>query len=116
MIMRFSKASLVTLLLALAPFNVVAQEGVSVSGFSDMSCGAWSRSSSNEFARAQYLIWFRGFISGYNYGRPTGQVMPDQLPSNDTIELYVDKYCRDNPLSGFPGAAFRLVEELRDER
>ena len=114
--MRFSKASFVALVLALASPSVVAQEGVSVSGFADMSCGAWSRSSSNQFARAQYLIWFRGFISGYNYGRPTGQVMPDRLPSNDTIELYVDKYCRDNPLAGFPAAAFKLVEELRDER
>lgn len=107
---------LVALTLFVAPITVHSRDPVSVSGFADMSCGAWARSSSSKFERGQYLIWFRGFISGHNYARPVGQVLPDRLPSNETIELYVDKYCRENPLAGFPGAAFKLVNELRGEQ
>jgi hypothetical protein len=90
-----------------------AEPPVVVSGFDDMSCGAWSSSASNPTARAQYLAWFRGFITGVNYSNPQLQIPLERLPSNETMTLYVDKYCRDNPLSIFPGAAFALVKDLR---
>lgn len=104
------------LALLMPSLAVTSQDAVSIAGFKDMSCGVWARSSNNKFERTQYIIWFRGFISGYNYAKPVGQILPDRLPSNETVELYVDKYCRDNPLAGFPGAAFKLVDELRGEQ
>ncbi len=86
---------------------------IAVSGFADMSCGAWISSSNDPSGRIQYLAWLRGFISGVNYSDRQKQIKIEKLPSNETLILYVDKYCRDNPLSNFPGAAFKLVEELR---
>ena len=90
-----------------------ADEPITVSGFADMSCGAWAATDHNEIGRAQYLAWFRGFITGVNYSKPKQQIELENLPSNETLSLYVDKYCRDNPLSGFPVAAFELVKDLR---
>lgn len=90
-----------------------ADEPIAVSGFADMSCGAWAATEHNAVSRAQYLAWFRGFITGVNYSTPQQQIGLDRLPSNETLSLYVDKYCRDNPLSGFPGAAFALAKDLR---
>jgi len=86
---------------------------VAVQGFQDMSCGAWVSSTSNLSARAQYLAWFSGFVSGVNFVDRKHQIGLAQMPSDDTLTLYVDKYCRDNPLTSFVGAAFELVREIR---
>jgi len=34
------------------------------------------------------------------------------MPNDETLDLYVDKYCLENPLNPFFVAAFKLVEEL----
>jgi hypothetical protein len=86
---------------AAAPVNVI--------GFQDMSCGAWAASKSIPSNRTVFVYWIRGFLSGHNYANQEHQV---PTVSDDTIELYVDKYCRENPLLNFPGAAFRLTDEL----
>jgi hypothetical protein len=87
---------------------------IAVISFDDTSCGAWTRSAVNESARAQYLYWFRGFVSGYNFGRPDNQVGLGRMPDLDTLALYIDKYCREKPLNPFNSAAFDLVRELRN--
>jgi hypothetical protein len=89
------------------------QLNVAIFHFEDPSCGAWARSAKNEFARAQYLFWFRGFVSGYNYGDQRHQVPLDKMPDLDTVALYIDKFCRENPLIPFKSAAVDLVDELR---
>lgn len=81
----------------------------------DVSCGAWVQSADNEMGRAQYIAWFRGFISGYNFGNPKNQVLLGSMPDSGTLVLYVDKYCRENPLKPFVGAAMDLVREVREE-
>ena len=89
------------------------ESGVVVHGFQDMSCGAWAASTGVRPIRDQYIYWFRGFVSGVNFADQQHQIGLAQMPSNETLSLYVDKYCRENPLSGFPGAAFELVRDLR---
>src|ERR1039457_2582995 len=37
---------------------------VAIFSYTDISCGQWVNSSSSESARAQYVSWFRGFVSG----------------------------------------------------
>jgi|SRR6266540_584396 len=85
---------------------------VAVHAFEDMSCGAWSKSGQEPYVRAQYLWWIRGFVSGYNFGDPTNQIAVGRMPSNETVALYVDKFCREKPLNLFVDAAFDLVKEL----
>lgn len=84
-----------------------------VLSFEDTSCGAWARSQSDKYRRQVYLYWFRGFVSGYNFENRIYQVTLNSMPDQDTLSLYVDKFCRENPLSQFVAAAFPLVRELR---
>lgn len=83
-----------------------------IHSFQDTSCGTWSASASEPTARAQYLAWFRGFVSGFNFANPKHQVGLDAMPNNETLSLFVDKYCREHPLNPFVSAAFPLVREL----
>ena len=80
--------------------------------YKDISCGAWMKSAESESARAQYSSWFRGFVSGYNYGNPSRQVALSNMPDDKTLFLFIDKHCLDNPLHAFVTAAFALVREL----
>jgi hypothetical protein len=81
--------------------------------FDDVSCATWTRSAGDKLARAQYGIWFRGFVSGYNFGNPGNQVLLGKLPDPAGVAAYIDKFCRDNPNVAFVGAAIPLVRELR---
>jgi hypothetical protein len=79
--------------------------------FKDNSCGTWAKTADDPSTRQVYVHWFRGFGSGYNYGAPNDQVT--NMPSYETIALYIDKFCRDNPLKPFTAAAFKLINELK---
>jgi hypothetical protein len=87
---------------------------VAVFSYRDTSCGTWVASTGDIAGRAQYHSWFRGFVSGYNFGNPGNQVPLTRMPDEQTLYLFVDKYCRDNPLNPFVSSAFKLVEELRE--
>jgi len=89
------------------------QPPLAVFSYEDTSCGVWVKSTEKEWARAQYLSWFRGFVSGYNFGNPGNQVPIGRMPDEQTLYLFIDKYCRENPLNPFVSAAFKLVEESR---
>jgi hypothetical protein len=93
----------------------VAQEppDVNVFSFADVSCAAWTHSKGDEPSRAVYGAWFRGFVSGYNFGNSANQVALDSMPDPAALALYIDKYCRDNPKSPFIGAAIPLVQQIR---
>jgi len=107
---------LACLLLASAPSGAEEKRPpVSIFSYDDTSCGAWVKSTDVEWGRAQYLSWFRGFVSGYNYGNPGNQVQLERMPNAETLYLFVDKYCRENPLNPFVSAAFQLVEQLKDQ-
>lgn len=80
--------------------------------FEDTSCGAWASSADEPFTRLQYTIWIRGYVSGFNSARPEQGVSIGNMPSSDTLELYIDKYCREKPLNDFTDTAYKLVREL----
>ncbi len=89
---------------------------VNVFSFADTSCAEWARSKGNEPARAVYNAWFRGFVSGYNFGNSGNQVALDKMPDPAALALYIDKYCRENPTLPFIGAVIPLVQEIREIR
>jgi hypothetical protein len=109
--MKIFKVSLF-MILWISLTSLAHAERIAVHSFEDTSCGAWKRSLENEVVRAQYIYWFRGFVSGYNYASRQNQVSLGAMPDPETLSLYIDKYCMENPLQGFVGAAFRLVEDL----
>ena len=110
------KVTCIAVLLSICTSSTFAQERppVALFSFSDTSCGAWVSSAGNEAIRAQYSYWFRGFVSGYNHGNPYNQVELERMPDSQTLALFVDQYCRENPLQPFVIAAWKLVAELRD--
>ena len=89
---------------------------VNIFSFADTSCAEWTRSKADEPLRAIYGSWFRGFVSGYNFGNSANQVPLDKMPAPAALALYVDKYCRENPKLPFIGAAIPLVQEIREFR
>jgi hypothetical protein len=99
----------------MAPLTVSGEDKpVAIFSYEDTSCGAWAKSSGDTMGRAQYDSWFRGFVSGYNYGNPDNQVPLNAMPNEETLHLFIDKYCRENPLKPFVSSAFELVKELRE--
>jgi hypothetical protein len=103
-------------LLLLAGGEAVAKEEpppIAVLSFADTSCGTWDTSKSDIARRQLYVYWFRGFVSGFNFANTKEQVTLDAMPDNETLVLYVDKFCRENPLRPFTFAAFDLVKELQ---
>jgi hypothetical protein len=89
---------------------------IAIFSFEDISCAAWTRSHGDELSRALYGTWFRGFVSGYNFGNAANQVLLGAMPDPAAVATYVDKFCRDNPLLTFVAAAVPLVQELRQHR
>jgi len=98
--------------------TAVAQDApdIAIFSFADISCAAWTRSRDDELLRAQYGIWFRGFVSGYNFGNPANQVLLGAMPDPAAVAAYIDNFCRDNPLLSFVAAAVPLVQEIRERR
>ncbi len=70
-------ASLVAAFVVLVPYSARAGESgapIPVLSFEGTSCGAWMQSQKYPATREVYLYWFRGFVSGYNFGSETQQV------------------------------------------
>ena len=89
-----------------------AEEGLTfIYAFADTSCGEWKTSANSKIGRAQYESWFRGFVTGYNWGNQDNQVKGG-MPQGETLVLYVDKFCRENPLESFTTAVVSLIGEL----
>ena len=84
--------------------------------FGETSCAAWTKSKTDDATRAQIQAWFRGFVSGYNFGNSANQVLAGAMPNPADIALYVDKYCRENPQLEFIGAVTPLIQEIREHR
>ena len=110
-------SAVLALILFVLPSIGVAQSadrrGIPMMSFDDTSCGAWVRSQRTPAGRQAYVFWFRGFVSGFNFGSRSYQVPLDAMPDQETLALFIDKYCRENPLLPFVSAAFKLVEEQR---
>ena len=102
----------------LASAEIQAQEppDVNVFSFADNTCTAWSRSADNAALREIYANWFRGFVSGYNFGNSANQVPFNAMPNPSALAARVDKFCRDNPQSPFVGAIIPLIQETREHR
>ncbi len=79
--------------------------------FEDASCASWIQSAKDPKIRQVYIHWFRGFISGYNYGDEKYSV--NSVPNDAATVLHIDKFCRETPLLPFTSASVPFVKELR---
>ena len=103
------KARLLLLaVLATATFRVSA--GTSFGG---ADCGQWF----NEANQLNAKIWLSGYLSGLNSadGKQFGDPL-SKLRSMEQAFLWVDNYCKANPLSTLPEAGNLLYIELRGKK
>ena len=81
------------------------------------SCGEWVNSRKDESSKNYFAIlgWVSGYISSFN------QMIPDVyniLGSTDmeSIYLWMDKYCQENPLSNMAYGMRVITDELWPKR
>jgi hypothetical protein len=91
-----------------------ANDLIHIYSFKDTSCGAWFKSEEIPEYKFQYDYWFRGFVSGYNYNNKDYEIA--NMPDLDTFSLYVNKYCRENPLNPVFSAAIQFIKETKTKR
>lgn len=75
-------------------------------------CGEWIKSRA-EHTSSWYEHWFSGYISGLAAG--TGiDILADI--TNESLFLWVDNYCRANPLDLVGNAAYRLASDAEAKK
>lgn len=109
------KIAVITILLCLILPTILFAKEFMVFNYQDSSCGAWVNSLDNHIVREHYNSWFRGFVSGYNFGSPDKLIESNKMPNKETLFLFIDKFCRENPLKQFTSAAFDLVKDLQEQ-
>ena len=99
----------------LATSLVFAQQGPSGEfqsyGFGTSSCETWltARSGPDELQKTSNTAWVLGFVSGAGWAGPE----PLKTTDVDTIESWMDNYCRDHRLEAITIAGEELVLELQ---
>ena len=91
--------------LALCAASGAAAADTKMLGLDDNSCKAWVESKDDAEKRAEYISWARGFLSGHNYANQKQQVSDI---SRGTLEMFIERFCRDNPAGQFTEAAYRM--------
>lgn len=80
------------------------------STYQSRSCGEFMREPKNQISVAMASEYLRGFLSAHNLF--SGRKQATQDLSNNTLGLWVEKYCTANPLNGIQDAAPVLLAEL----
>lgn len=88
--------------------------GRALAGIGTASCGKYIADKSIAGVENMLVSWVQGYLSGMNMAEYAITKEPFVLlPDDDSIALYIDKYCRDNPLESPIGGAIQLYHDLR---
>lgn len=99
--------ALIAALMFVCASGVWAQD-VMVKGF--VSCGIWVKERSNKTLAAHaYQLWLLGFLSGKSM---ESKVDVLSTTENESLYLWVDNYCKQNPLKTTAFAGQELFVEL----
>lgn len=74
-----------------------------------MTCGEFIEAKGQIGADLFYTQWTMGFLSYHNVLGNNAQV---DIPDASTIQLYAEKYCRENPLHKYRQSTTALLSEL----
>jgi hypothetical protein len=101
------------LALAVTISTAQAQEGRTVIGPLQFSCGKWVKAPRQTGERFQLEKWVSGYLSGLNMQSDTDFLRDRDV---DGLTTWIDNYCRRNPLQPITRAIYELVQELKAER
>lgn len=77
----------------------------------EISCGSWPAGKQlTDIEKAAKLNWILGFLSGKAFESDTDLLAVVDVAS---ISLWMDNYCRQNPLDSIVSGSFELERELR---
>ena len=81
----------------------------------DVECGTWVKDRLNPESIEAYVhnFWIMGFISGLASAKNVDILLD---ANNDSIFLYVDNYCKTNPLSDLGEAGSSLFFALKRKK
>ena len=77
------------------------------------SCDKWINAPEDTGERAQLRMWMLGYLSGLNTESSTDFLQDRDV---DGLLVWIDNYCRRNPLHPMPRAIQEFVQELRAGR
>lgn len=104
------KNKLLTLVLAIGLVNPVL---ASTKTFGNPDCGAWVNPAS-KYATLGNRAWLTGFLSGLNWDEYYKKAL-NKVSSAEQIFLWMDNYCKTNPLEKVGSGAKILMEELKKQ-
>ena len=94
----------------LTSLSVAHAQGQPATTFGNRDCGRW-------FKEPAAKTWLMGYLSGVSamspahFGDPLGK-----LGSAEQAFLWIDNYCKTNPLSSIDRGAAALMFELKDKK
>ena len=87
---------------------VLASDARTILGLVDNSCGDWVEARQKN--RNAIQLWYLGFISGINFRDKNDLLYEINAAS---AYLWMDKYCRENPLKTVVQGSVKLLDELK---
>ena len=108
--LRFFTIAATVVLLNVITVPAWAQRAAGVRGAGNVGCGEFLEDRRLDRYKQVYTEWIAGFLSGYNIY--SNQVALQTIPDEATIDAYLQKHCRDNPLDKITRAAFFLIRDL----
>jgi len=102
--------SAIAFALLLTGFSETHAQGQPATIFGNFDCGRW-------FKAPDAKTWLLGFLSGVSAMTPAHIGDPlSKLGSVDQAYLWMDNYCRKNPLNSIDRGAAALMLELKAKR
>lgn len=103
------KKALASLIFAAGAFSYGQAQAIQVLGAVD--CGKWLAGKSDA-----YSWWLAGFMSGMALKEYRDGTDPLAGVSAEQLDAWMDKYCRENPLSWVSAGGIKLLKELKERR
>ena len=112
--MKYTTASVVIAIAFLGAFQAHAQRTGGMYSSGNKNCGDYLEDMKNPTSGDYYAIWTWGFLSAWNTYGTRAQVQGDV--SKGTILAYLDKHCRNEPLSFVGSGIAKLAKELGERK
>ena len=95
--------------------NIAASsEMQALAGIGAFSCGKFiADTEDSEMMRSLYFFWAQGFLSGLNFKHFHNAQFATNLSGSDALKLWIENYCKDDPLDYYSTAVVKLWHELR---
>ena len=103
------KRILLTALIAMTVSSPVLAEKVT-KAIGDVDCGRWIKDTGN--MKSLNTIWLVGFMTGLNFGDAQMRNSLEKV-SVQQIFLWMDNFCKANPLKTISYGGYELMDELR---